>query len=96
VFIPPEMTFKEPSLKFCADNLMQKSTQIDNLIANLEKRINTDSQILFACPDTVYFCRFYQIRVRIKVKAPFGSKQCMIWDALRQPFEQTFSKNPKC
>jgi hypothetical protein len=47
MFIPPEMTCEEPSLKFHADNLMQQNTQVDNLIANLEKHINTDSQILF-------------------------------------------------
>ncbi len=47
VLIPPGLKCEEPSLKFCADNLMQQNVQVDNLIANLEKRDNTDSQILF-------------------------------------------------
>ncbi len=47
VFIPPGIECEEPSLKFREDNLMQQNEPVDNLIANLEKRDNRESQILF-------------------------------------------------
>jgi hypothetical protein len=47
VFIPPDAIGEGPSFRFHPDNLMQETIQVDNLIASLENRMNTDSQILF-------------------------------------------------
>jgi hypothetical protein len=47
VFIQPDAINEEPSFKFRADNLMQETIQVDNLIATLENRMNMHSQILF-------------------------------------------------
>ncbi len=69
---------------------MQQNVQVDNLIANLEKRDNTDSQILRGTSKTHKYslsqliCRTH---VRTKVRAPFESKQCMTLVVLRPQFE---------